>query len=309
MRFATASCDRPAPTCHAERSEASGHCTKNLRRIESTYLSQARSFATAQDDKACEHPALRLCALAWVLILFVTALPNAPAVADAGKAATLDRDPNLVGWWKFDETAGSTAVDSSGHKRDGTLNAGLTFDKNSAPGKAGRAVRFDAKEALIEIKDYKGIAGTQPRTVAVWFKTTAAQGEIVAWGKRDFGQMFTVGYIRGRVGVTPSGGYLYMNAETHDDKWHHVAVVVQKAELPNLHDDVRLYLDGAPAEIHDIGLLDLWPIQTGQELPVRIGRGFKGLVDDLRLYDRVLSEEEINALFELRTDRPLPQAK
>ena len=36
-----------------------------------------------------------------------------------------------------------------------------------------------------------------------------------------------------------------------------------KAELPNLHDDVTLYLDGAPAEIHDIGLLDLWPIQTG----------------------------------------------
>ena len=93
----------------------------------------------------------------------------------------------------------------------------------------------------------------------------------------------------------------------HDDQWHHVAVVVRKAELPNLHDDVKLYLDGAPAEIHDIGLLDLWPIQTGQELAVRIGRGFKGLMDDLRLYDRVLSEEEINALFNSKTDRPLPK--
>ena len=121
--------------------------------------------------------------------------------------------------------------------------------------------------------------------------------------------MFTFGYIRGRVGVTPSGGYLYMNAETQDDKWHHVAVVVQKAELPNLHDDVTLYLDGAPAEIHDIGLLDLWPIQTGQELPVRIGRGFTGLVDDLRLYDRAVSDEEIAAIFKLQTDRPLQKAK
>ena len=231
------------------------------------------------------------------------------AAGNAGKPATLDTDPNLVGWWKFDETAGSTAADSSGHHRDVTLNAGLTFDKNSAPGKAGRAVRFDTKDAMVEVKDYKGIAGTRPRTVAAWIKTPSAQGEIVSWGKKDFGQMFTVGYIRGRVGITPSGGYLYMNAETHDDKWLHVAVVVQRAELPNLHDDVKLYLDGAPAEIHDIGLLDLWPVQTGQELPVRIGRGFQGLVDDLRIYDRVLSEEEINALFKLETSRPLKKAK
>jgi len=250
----------------------------------------------------------------WRTCVFVGAIAVALSggwvvAGNAGKPATLDNDPNLVGWWRFDETAGSTAVDSSGHKRDGTLNGGLTFDKYSAPGKVGRAMRFEAKEAVIEIKDYRGIGGTRARTVAAWIKTASAQGEIVSWGKRDFGQMFTLGYIRGRAGVTPSGGYLYMNAETHDDKWHHVAVVVQKAELPNLHDDVKLYLDGAPAEIHDIGLLDLWPIQTGQELPVRIGRGFKGLVDDLRIYDRVLSEEEINAVFQLKTDRPLTKAK
>ena len=246
----------------------------------------------------------------WFVCAIALALSGNWVVAgNPGKPVTLDTDPNLVGWWKFDETAGSAAADSSGHKRDGTLNGGLTFDKDSAPGKAGRAVRFDAKDAVIEVKDYKGIGGTQPRTVAAWIKTASAQGEIVSWGKRDFGQLFTLGYIRGRVGVTPHGGYLYMNAETHDDKWHHVAVVVQQAELPNLHDDVKLYLDGAPAEIHDIGLLDLWPIQTGQELPVRVGRGFKGLVDDLRIYDRVLPEEEINALYRLQTDRPLPKAK
>jgi hypothetical protein len=245
-----------------------------------------------------------------LLALFVIILPGNPAVgAGGGKTVTLDTDPNLVGWWRFEETTGSTAVDSSEHKRDGTLQGGLAFDKNSAPGKVGKAIRFDAKDAAIEVKDYKGIAGTRPRTVAAWIKMASSRGEIVSWGKQDFGQMFTFGYIRGRVGVTPNGGYLYMNAETQDDKWHHVAAVVQKAELPNLHDDVKLYLDGAPAEIHDIGLLDLWPIQTGQDLPVRIGRGFTGLMDDLRLYDRDLSDEEIAAIFKLQTDRPLQKAK
>jgi len=236
------------------------------------------------------------------LVLFAIVLSGNPA-------ATLDNDPNLMGWWTFEETAGNTAADSSGHKREGTLKGDLSFDKNSTLGKVGKALRLDAKDAVIEIKDYKGIAGTRPRTVAAWIKTTSSRGEIVSWGKADFGQMFTFGYIRGRVGVTPNGGYLYMNAETHDNKWHHVAVVVQQAELPNLHDDVKLYLDGAPAEIHDIGLLDLWPIQTGQELSVRIGRGFSGLIDDLRLYDRVLSEEEVAALFKLQTSQPLKKAK
>jgi hypothetical protein len=245
----------------------------------------------------------------WRLALLAIILPWGMVACGKDQPVTLDTDPNLVGWWKFDETAGNSALDSSGHKRDGALTGNLTFEKNSTAGKAGQAIRFDVKGASIEVKDYKGIAGTRPRTVAAWIKTTSAQGEIVSWGKSDFGQMFTVGYIRGRVGVTPSGGYLYMNAETHNDTWRHIAVVVQKAELPNLHDDVRLYLDGALAEIHDIGLLDLWPIQTGQDLPVRIGRGFTGLLDDLRIYDRVLSDEEIAAIFKLQTDRPVQKAK
>jgi hypothetical protein len=72
---------------------------------------------------------------------------------------------------------------------------------------------------------------------------------------------------------------------------------------------VTLYLDGQVAVIHDIGLLDLWPIDTGNELDVRIGRNFKGLIDDLRIYSRVLSEDEIHALFTLDTSRPLTRSR
>jgi hypothetical protein len=243
-------------------------------------------------------------------LLAVTLTPNLRlAAAGSDRPVTLDTDPNLIGWWTFDEAAGTTAVDSSGHKRDGTLQGELSFDKNAAPGKTGGALGFGGQGARVEIKDYKGIAGTHPRTVAAWIKTDSARGEIVAWGTEDFGQMFIVGHIRGRIGTTPRGGYLYMNPETNDNKWHHVAVVVEQAELPNLHDNVTLYLDGEPAVIHDIGLLDLWPIQTGQDLDVRIGRGFRGLLDDLRLYDRALSDEEAKALFHGRTDQPLSESK
>lgn len=225
----------------------------------------------------------------------------------AAEPVTLDTDPNLCGRWTFDETSGRIAVDASKHKRNGTLEGDLSFDKVSAAGKAGRAIRLDGEDAVVVIKAYKGVTGTGPRTVAAWIKTTRSRGRIVSWGTDDFGQMFNFGFVRGRFGVTPNGGYLYINPETDDDQWHHVAAVVREAELPNLHDDVTLYLDGVVAEIHDIGLLDLWPLQTGDELDVRIGQGYKGLLDDLRIYDRVLSDEEVKALFELKTDRPLPK--
>jgi len=84
--------------------------------------------------------------------------------------------------------------------------------------------------------------------------------------------------------------------------------VVEDADLPNLHDNVKLYKDGTIADIHDIGLLDLWPVNTGSGVDVRIGRRFNGIMDDLRIYDRALSEDEIRALFTLRSSRPLPKS-
>jgi hypothetical protein len=130
-----------------------------------------------------------------------------------------------------------------------------------------------------------------------WIKTTTTRGEIISWGSDEYGQMWIFGFIRSRVGVTPNGGYLYMNPPVNDGKWHHVAVVVQEAEPPNLYDHVTLYKDGTIAEIHDIGLLDLWPIETGSDLDVSIGKGFKGIIDDVRMYDRALSEDEIQAIY------------
>ncbi len=87
-----------------------------------------------------------------------------------------------------------------------------------------------------------------------------------------------------------------MKPHVNDDKWYHVAVVVADADLPNLHDHVTLYLNGEVAEVDDIGLLDLWPIETGEEIDVRIGRGFQGAIDELRIYERALSAEEIEKI-------------
>jgi hypothetical protein len=249
------------------------------------------------------------------IILFLVLASNTPVLtapsptpADKDEMVTLDTDPNLVGWWKFDEESGKTAADSSKHKRKGELKGNLSFENDSVPGRIGKALRLDDDNDYIQITNYKGVTGTKARTISAWVKTKNQQGEFVSWGSDDFGQMFIFGIIRrSGIGITPNGGYLYSGSKVHDDAWHHVAVVVDDVELPNLHDDVRLYQDGELAEIHDIGLLDLWPINTGSDLDVRIGRKLNGLIDDVRIYDRPLSENEMKAIFRLKSDRPLSQ--
>jgi hypothetical protein len=216
-----------------------------------------------------------------------------PAAGENAASAEPDISKGLVAWWKFDETSGKTAQDSSGNGRKGTLMGELSF----AEGRMGNALNFESEDAFVQIEGYKGITGTKPRTVSAWIKTKEGDGWILAWGRDEAGEMFKFGHFRGRIGIIPKGGYLFMNETTRDDNWRHIAAVVQEAELPNLHDHVNLYLDGEEAEIHDIGILDLWPIDTGSELDVVIGKGFRGLLDDVRIYARPLSEEEIELLY------------
>lgn len=237
------------------------------------------------------------------LIVLLAAI-TVPIVAAEDKQVALDKDPHLMGWWKFDETTGNIASDSSRHKRNATLDDELTFEKASVDGKVGKAVKLARGEA-IDVKGYKGVTGTGPRTVAVWIKTKERRGDIVVWGEHDSGKQFCFRHIRGRIGMTPFGGYYYMKEYTDDDKWHHIAVVVKEAELPNLYDDIVLYLNGEVAELDDIGLLGLLPVETAEKDDVRIGDGYEGLLDDLRIYSRALSINEIKAIYQGKSDKPL----
>ena len=239
------------------------------------------------------------------MLFLLTIAAICPArVADEKQSVALDEDPALVGWWKFDETTGATAADSSRARHNGMLSDGLTFEAASVYGKVGKGLLLTADQ-YVEIRGYKGVAGTKPRSVAAWFKTAKRQGDIAVWGVPDSGKQFRFGHIRGRLGVTPFGGYYYMKEYTNDDKWHHVVLVITESELPNLHDNVRLFLDGRIAEVDDIGLLDLLPIETAEGADVRLGAGFEGVLDDVRIYSRALTLDEAKAIHEGKSNKPL----
>jgi len=54
-------------------------------------------------------------------------------------------DPNLIGWWKLDETSGTVAADSSGYGNDGTVVGGGPWVSGYIDG----ALDFDGDDAWV----------------------------------------------------------------------------------------------------------------------------------------------------------------
>ncbi len=101
-------------------------------------------------------------------------------IAFSSSQASATFDSSLKGYWKFDETSGTTAVDSSGNGYDGTLFNGATF---STSGRFGGAVQLDdASNQYVSIGDQTGLAITGDLTIIAWIYPTsfAGEGHIVA---------------------------------------------------------------------------------------------------------------------------------
>jgi hypothetical protein len=73
-----------------------------------------------------------------------------------------DWGPAPVGWWKLDEGAGSSAVDSSDNEKTGTLKNGPT----RTTGKLGQGIQFDGNDDYISIGDLN----TNAKSVSFWVK-------------------------------------------------------------------------------------------------------------------------------------------
>jgi len=209
-------------------------------------------------------------------------------------------NPNMICWWTLDEGVGTTVVDWSGHNNHGTLNGNSQWVYGYDSG----ALEFYGSGDFVETTDYQGITGTDPRTCCAWIKTTTANRanqNIMSWGQNVAGQKWRMriddtGGLRAEV----NGGYHYGVTNIADGNWHHVAVTFEDDGTPDALDLV-LYVDGQMDATADS--LDE-PINTA-EGPVRIGESpwhnapFTGVIDDARIYDKVLTQDEIQLVMRI----------
>jgi hypothetical protein len=207
-------------------------------------------------------------------------------------------DPNLAGWWKFDEGEGNLAVDSSGHARHGTILGGTTW----VEGYDGGALSLNGMDGYVALPIDSVVGSCNSMTVATWTNWSGAGG---AWQRVfDFGggQTFNM-WVTPAVG---SGGVLrfvitvesYNNEQRLDAAtslatgWHHVAVSINGSTKT-----MEMFLDGWTVVT---GATTVLPKDLGQTTNNWIGRSqyaadayYRGAVDDFRVYDYAMTAEEI----------------
>ncbi|GEM_PF-570889 len=204
----------------------------------------------------------------------------------------LEGAPRLMAHWKLDESSGMVASDSVGGN-DGTLNGDPTWWPGD--GKIGGALEFDGAGDYVEVEGYKGISGSNPRTVTAWVKTESGLS-IVRWGTLEIngGLWSNVINTAGNLRAAVIGGSVVGDTVINDDTWHHVAIVLpDKANVKV--EDILLYVDGGQEDTTIS--LGSQTINTAVGMDVLISLdGSVGLLDDVRIYNYALSEEEIGEL-------------
>jgi hypothetical protein len=212
-----------------------------------------------------------------------------PIVPSFGDGA----DPNLVGWWRFNEGYGTTAFDSSGNGHDGTFMG----KPRPVTGKFGQALEF-AGQDYVRVTGYTPVSGAGDRTVTAWIKTQSpGPNGIVSWGLIERQKKWVIRQQDWCLRLEIEGANIRGSTSLADGQWHHIAVSFANDGTPELGDAV-FYVDGV-RDSHPAATLEIETSPTGD---FEIGRNlkndgfFQGSIDDVRIYDRALRGAEIRAL-------------
>ena len=201
-------------------------------------------------------------------------------------------DLGTIGLQAHYEFEGNTN-DSSGNARHGTAVENPTY----VAGKVGQATHLRGLDYVV-ITGYKGVLDANAFSIAAWIRTTLPEiQQIVYYGTQTGGQRceFRVD-DSGDVRMGNGGGQINSFATVNDGGWHHVVVTISE-NATNSSSDVRVYIDGQDdtEETTDLdplyGIVADWDVTIGYR-PSQSDRGFQGDLDDVRIYDRVLSPEE-----------------
>jgi hypothetical protein len=202
------------------------------------------------------------------------------------------QDTGLVGYWRMDEGTGSTTKDDAA-SHTGTIT-GATWKTESDGCPSGNCLYFDGSGDYIQITNFIGV---EPLTIIAWINTNItccnSYGRIITNGKTTFAvrtSARTYATNNGSTQVLP--GY---NNQLPLNQWTQVAYT-RNAE----GDSCALWVDGVQTGPSSSGgvpsatsTTDIF-IGNQQDLT----RTFLGYIDDLRIYNRVLTASEIKAIYE-----------
>lgn len=216
---------------------------------------------------------------------------------------------DLVGWWQFDDVVGDTVPDRSGFMNDGTLMNGATISSDVPDFLgAGSSLSLDGGDQHVLVPHNTSLDIPSELTIAAWVKPIGNQAwdGIVAKSPSDGSAANQAGNYELRI-ENGSRSLTFHHQQGGDNDtvaypggppiadstWQHVATTVNSS-------GVNFFLDGQPAGSYPLGgIMSFGATNTN---PLYIGSRadlfttMNGLIDDLRIYNEVLSAEAIRDL-------------
>ena len=210
-----------------------------------------------------------------------------------------------IAHWKLDETSGVKALDSVGG-HDGELVNGPVWE---AGGRIDGALDFDGSNDQIVVPHDDTLSLTEALTMSAWvFNQSAFMSSTQrVISKEQIGQ-------NDSYWMALSGGYLYVgiggaiytpDTIFNTNQWYHLAT-----SYDSVTEEVHIYVDGA-LELSEPAIASL----NENTADITIGNSnwenkpWEGLLDDVRLYNRALTQEEIDELANIPSANPVAHWK
>lgn|GEM_PF-294585 len=237
-------------------------------------------------------------------VVVVLTYGSSASVVSTAAYVSGDTDPTLVGWWPMD----GNANDASGNDNNGEVNsASLTYDRF---GRANRAYSFDGVNDYIAIDGLANqLATGDDFTLVAWFKTSSVPSDMhrnmifSAHNSSSYGNVF-------RTGTGTTGG-IFSSVDIDDNQngsgyndgnWHMLSLSIGGDGTTTVSVDGNAISgfnnDQAPWNTASY-------FSIGQEYDAAgPGDFFSGALDDVRVYDRVLTSQDIQQLYGGGEDEP-----
>jgi hypothetical protein len=211
---------------------------------------------------------------------------------------------NLVLYLTFDEGSGNIAYDYSGNKNNGILyNDPVWVD-----GKFGKALSFDGIDDYLQLSS-STIGTTNQMTIEVWTKPGIQSPALhldhkdiirsQCYGGGLWGISTELGFnisnrLRFQIGWIVGGDYWWIpeNAVATKDEWNHLVLVLDR----NTGRAV-FYRNGQFISQTTV-TVGTKPTTTGLRIAADCAGSYNGTIDEVRIYNKALSEEEIKFLYE-----------
>jgi len=223
---------------------------------------------------------------------------NATVNDVSNTSAFFDWNHSLVGYWSMDYYNSTGIYDNSSYNNFGTFNGGLGTD-NITTGKYGQALEFDEIGDYVDCGNDVSLKNLTSYTFDAWlnmpnpgsnydpifFKESGSASDIEIYGGNGG---ITIAHNRNNDGTFK---YVYAN-NIPANQWVHYVVTYTSGTL-------KIYING----VNDQTFTG-WPDPLTHQYYVDIGRittfgtyYFNGTIDEVRIYNRALSPEEINASY------------